>query len=72
MDGIDSFKVKKYLSEHTYILEIRLENQRQVKCSVIGHLTKSKYEQVGRTYRPRYIIENIQQDYGANITYEKA
>ncbi|XP_038896643.1 uncharacterized protein LOC120084906 [Benincasa hispida] len=36
------------------------------------HLIKSKYEQVGQTYRLRDIIEDVRRDYGVNISYGQA
>ncbi|XP_038884809.1 protein FAR-RED ELONGATED HYPOCOTYL 3-like [Benincasa hispida] len=62
----------KYLSEHTCSLEMRTGNHRQAKSWVIGHLIKSKYEQVGRIYYLRYIIEDVRREYGVNITYGRA
>ena len=47
-------------------------NHQQAKSWVIGHLIKSKYDQVGRTYRPRDIIEDVWPDYGVNISYGRA
>lgn len=72
LEGIDSFKVTKYPSAHTYFLEMRTGNHQQAKSWVIGHLIKSKYDQVGRTYRPRDIIEDVWRDYGVNINYRRA
>ncbi|XP_038895820.1 uncharacterized protein LOC120083989 [Benincasa hispida] len=48
---------------------MRTGNHRQAKSWVIGHLIKSKYEQVGRTYCPTDIIEDVRRDYGVNISY---
>ena len=69
MEGSDSFKVTKYLSFHTCSLEMRTSSHQQAKSWVIGHLIKSKYEQVGQIYRPVDIIENVRRDYGVNISY---
>ena len=57
---------------HTCSLEMRTGNHQQAKSWVIGHLIKSKYDQVGRTYRPRDIIEDVRRDYGVNISYGRA
>jgi len=72
LEGSDSFKVTKYPSAHTCSLEMRTGNHQQAKSWVIGHLIKSKYDQVGRTYRPRDIIEDVRRDYGVNISYGRA
>ncbi|XP_038880342.1 uncharacterized protein LOC120071984 [Benincasa hispida] len=46
-------------------------NHQKAKSRVIGHLIKSKYEQVGQTYLPRDIIEDARGDFGVNISYER-
>ncbi|XP_038904212.1 uncharacterized protein LOC120090557 [Benincasa hispida] len=51
---------------------MRIDNHRQAKSWVIRHLIKSKYEKVGQTYRPKDIIEDLQRDYGVNISYRRA
>ena len=72
LEGSDSFKVTKYPSADTCSLEMRTGNHQQAKSWVIGHLIKSKYDQVGRTYCPKDIIEDVRRDYGVNISYGRA
>ena len=69
LEGSDFSKVTKYLSVHTCALEIRSGDHRQAKSWVFGHLIKSKYDQVGRLYHPRDIIEDVRRDYVVNISY---
>ncbi|XP_038880424.1 protein FAR-RED ELONGATED HYPOCOTYL 3-like [Benincasa hispida] len=69
MKESDSFKVTKYPREHTCSLEMRTGNHRQVKSWVIGHLIKSKYEQIDQTYCPKDIIKGVRREYRVNITY---
>ncbi|KAL0546066.1 hypothetical protein IC582_015971 [Cucumis melo] len=42
------------------------------KSWVVGELIKSKFKGPGRIYKPRDIIEDMRQDYGINMSYEKA
>ncbi|TYK18905.1 MuDRA-like transposase [Cucumis melo var. makuwa] len=46
--------------------------ERQAKSWVVGELIKSKFKGVGRLYKPCDIIEDMRQDYGINMSYEKA
>ncbi|KAA0038959.1 MuDRA-like transposase [Cucumis melo var. makuwa] len=46
--------------------------ERQAKSWVVRELIKSKFKGVGRLYKSRDIIEDIKQDYGINMSYEKA
>ncbi|KAA0060059.1 MuDRA-like transposase [Cucumis melo var. makuwa] len=44
----------------------------QAKSWVVGELIKSKFKRVSRLYKPCDIIEDMRQDYGINMSYEKA
>ncbi|KAL4022875.1 hypothetical protein IC575_016621 [Cucumis melo] len=46
--------------------------KKQAKSWVVGELIKSKFKGPGRIYKPRDIIEDMRQDYGINMSYEKA
>ncbi|KAA0053438.1 MuDRA-like transposase [Cucumis melo var. makuwa] len=41
------------------------------EVQVVRELIKSKFKGVGRLYKPRDIIEDMRQDYGINMSYEK-
>ncbi|KAA0058962.1 MuDRA-like transposase [Cucumis melo var. makuwa] len=66
------FKIKKYVKVHSCSLEFLNRDHRQAKCWVVGELIKSKFKGPGRIYKPRDIIEDMRQDYGINMSYEKA
>ncbi|KAL4026414.1 hypothetical protein IC575_014844 [Cucumis melo] len=46
--------------------------KKQAKSWVVGELIKSKFKGPSRIYKPRDIIEDMRQDYGINMSYEKA
>ncbi|KAL4011430.1 hypothetical protein IC575_028488 [Cucumis melo] len=65
------FKIKKYVKVHSCSLEFLNRDHRQAKSWVVGELIKSKFKGP-RIYKPRDIIEDMRQDYGINMSYEKA
>ncbi|KAL0539482.1 hypothetical protein IC582_023696 [Cucumis melo] len=66
------FKIKKYVKVHSCSLEFLNRDHRQEKSWAVGELIKSKFKGPGRIYKPRDIIEDMRQDYGINMSYEKA
>ncbi|KAL0556499.1 hypothetical protein IC582_005013 [Cucumis melo] len=66
------FKIKKYVKVHSCSLEFLNRDHKQAKSWVVGELIKSKFKGPGRIYKPRDIIEDTRQDYGINMSYEKA
>ncbi|KAL0551962.1 hypothetical protein IC582_011055 [Cucumis melo] len=66
------FKIKKYVKVHSCSLEFLNRDHRQAKSWVVGKLIKSKFKGPGHIYKPRDIIEDMRQDYGINMSYEKA
>ncbi|KAL0533306.1 hypothetical protein IC582_030119 [Cucumis melo] len=66
------FKIKKYVKVHSCSLEFLNRDHRQAKSWVVGELIKSKFKGACRIYKPRDIIEDMRQDYGINMSYEKA
>ncbi|KAL0544384.1 hypothetical protein IC582_019499 [Cucumis melo] len=66
------FKIKKYVKVHSCSLEFLNRDHRQTKSWFVGELIKSKFKGPGRIYKPRDIIEDMRQDYGINMSYEKA
>ncbi|KAL0556979.1 hypothetical protein IC582_005497 [Cucumis melo] len=66
------FKIKKFVKVHSCSLEFLNCDYRQAKSWVVGELIKSKFKGIGRLYKPRDIIEDMRQDYGINMSYEKA
>ncbi|KAA0043528.1 MuDRA-like transposase [Cucumis melo var. makuwa] len=66
------FKIKKYVKVHSCSLEFLNRDHRQAKSWIVGELIKSKFKGPGRIYKPRDIIEDMRQDYGINMSYEKA
>ncbi|KAA0047473.1 MuDRA-like transposase [Cucumis melo var. makuwa] len=56
-----------------FFFQERFVNEiKQAKSWVVGELIKSKFKGAGRLYKPRDIIEDMRQDYGINMSYEKA
>ncbi|KAL0541309.1 hypothetical protein IC582_021351 [Cucumis melo] len=72
LDDSNIFKIKKYVKVHSCSLEFLNRDHRQAKSWVVGELIKSKFKGAGRLYKPRDIIEDMRQDYGINMSYEKA
>ncbi|KAL0554331.1 hypothetical protein IC582_008250 [Cucumis melo] len=72
LDDSNIFKIKKYVKVHSCSLEFLNRDHRQAKSWVVGELIKSKFKGPGRIYKPRDIIEDMRQDYGINMSYEKA
>ncbi|KAL0546882.1 hypothetical protein IC582_016800 [Cucumis melo] len=66
------FKIKKYVKVHSCSLEFLNRDHRQAKSWVVGELIKCKFKEAGRIYKPRDIIEDMRQNYGINMSYEKA
>ncbi|XP_022154923.1 protein FAR1-RELATED SEQUENCE 4-like [Momordica charantia] len=48
------------------------EGSLQAKSWVVGHLVQSKFTDVSRTYRPKDIMQDIREEYGVNMSYDKA
>ncbi|KAL4023533.1 hypothetical protein IC575_017291 [Cucumis melo] len=66
------FKIKKYVKVHSCSLEFLNRDHRQAKSWVVGELIKCKFKEADRIYKPRDIIEDMRQNYGINMSYEKA
>ncbi|KAL4035334.1 hypothetical protein IC575_004018 [Cucumis melo] len=66
------FKIKKYVKVHSCSFEFLNRDHRQAKSWVVGELIKSRFKLPGRIYKPCDIIEDKRQDYGINMSYEKA
>ena len=66
------FKIKKYVKIHLYSLEFLNCDYRRAKPWVVGELIKSKFNGVGRLYKPCDITEGMRQDYDINMSYKKA
>src|ERR1051325_9811735 len=72
LKGSNIMKISKYVDLHSCSLDMLNNDHRQAKSWVVGELIKSKYQQVGRQYKPRDIIEDMRLEYGINMSYEKA
>ncbi|XP_038713386.1 uncharacterized protein LOC120007256 [Tripterygium wilfordii] len=66
------FKVTKFNDIHTCSLDYLNGDHRQASGKVIGDCIKGKYDGVGRSYRPKDIIQDVRTEFGVNITYDKA
>ncbi|KAL4023297.1 hypothetical protein IC575_017049 [Cucumis melo] len=66
------FKTKKYVKVHSRSLEFLNRDHKQAKSWVVGELIKSKFKGADHLYKSRDIIEDMRQDYGINMSYEKA
>ena len=47
-----SMKISKYVDLHSCSIDMLNNEHRQAKSWVVGELIKSKYQQVGRQYKP--------------------
>ncbi|XP_022156795.1 uncharacterized protein LOC111023629 [Momordica charantia] len=72
LDGSEIFKISKYVNFHSCSLHILNHDHRQAKAWIVEELIKSKYSGIGRQCKPKEIIEDMRQDYGINMSYEKA
>ncbi|XP_022155432.1 uncharacterized protein LOC111022579 isoform X2 [Momordica charantia] len=72
LGGSDIFRISKYVNVHSCSLDLMNRHHRQAKAWVVGELIKSKFNGVRCQYKPREIIEDMRQDYGINMSYEKA
>ncbi|XP_038680934.1 uncharacterized protein LOC119981866 [Tripterygium wilfordii] len=66
------FKVTKFNDIDICSLDYLNGSHRQASAKVIGDCIKGKYDGVGRSYRPKDIIQNVRIEFGVNITYDKA
>ncbi|XP_062100818.1 protein FAR1-RELATED SEQUENCE 5-like [Humulus lupulus] len=68
----ETFKVRKYVKTHTCSLDIIMEDHRQANCNVIGELIKSKYMSIKRVHTPHDMINDMLDDFGVSMGYQKA
>ncbi|XP_038686652.1 protein FAR1-RELATED SEQUENCE 6-like [Tripterygium wilfordii] len=66
------FKVTRLNDNHKCSLDFINRSHMQASGKVIGECIKSKYNGVGRIYRPKDIIQDVRQEFGVNISYDKA
>ncbi|XP_024027683.1 uncharacterized protein LOC21396860 [Morus notabilis] len=69
----DMFQVTKYNETHTCSLDLLQCDHRQASSQIISEHIKKKYEESGRTvYAPNNIIEDLKNEFGIDVSYEKA
>lgn len=68
----DVFVVRKYCRDHTCNVDERYGDKRQATQSVIAKIIKKAYLRKKREYTPGDIAFDMQFNYGADITYQKA
>ncbi|XP_038701808.1 uncharacterized protein LOC119998528 [Tripterygium wilfordii] len=66
------FKVTRLNDNHKCSLDFIYRSHMQTSGKVIGECIKSKYNGVGRIYRPKDIIQDVRQEFDVNISYDKA
>ena len=60
------------MNNHTCPLEIRMCNRRQATANFISRIIQSKFHNPRRTYTGGDVVEDLQKDYGLDISYMKA
>ncbi|KAA0064046.1 MuDRA-like transposase [Cucumis melo var. makuwa] len=71
-ESVEMYTMNCLTSQNKEMLLQKLQRKRQAKSWVVGELIKSKFKGAGCIYKPRDIIEDMRQDYGINMSYEKA
>ncbi|WCJ32828.1 hypothetical protein M5689_014228 [Euphorbia peplus] len=67
---LSTFRIKKFVDSHTCQLESRT-GQKQATRNLIGDLIKKKYADM-KPYTPADIINDMKEELGVNINYQKA
>lgn len=68
-----SFEIRKFVKDHSCSTRTRNSGRhRQAGSWFIGQYIKSKYQGTNRTYDPREIIDDMQREFGLNLSYEQA
>ena len=71
--NLDMWAIKVFINKHTCSqLEQCHTEHRQASSKYIGNHIKSKYQGIGRQYRPKDIQFDIGEELGIRITYDKA
>ncbi|XP_062118930.1 uncharacterized protein LOC133832630 [Humulus lupulus] len=68
----ETFKIRKYVKIHTCSMDIIMEDHRQGNCNVIGELIKTKYMSIKIVHTPNDIINDMLDDYGVSMGFQKA
>ncbi|XP_065857298.1 protein FAR1-RELATED SEQUENCE 3-like [Euphorbia lathyris] len=68
--NLSTFKIRKFVDSHTCELESRT-GQKQATRNLIGDLIKKKYADM-KAYTPADIINDIKDEFGVDINYQKA
>lgn len=68
----EMFEVRKFVHEHTCSIVMRHQDNRQATSWVIGECIKSKFQDHHHDHLPKKIIEDMQTNYGINMSYHKA
>ncbi|KAK0598224.1 hypothetical protein LWI29_032678 [Acer saccharum] len=72
LEDCESFRVRKYLPDHTCSLDALHFDHRQASSKLIGHCIKSKFEGTSQSYRPNDIIDDMKKQCGMTLGYNKA
>ncbi|KAK9177462.1 hypothetical protein WN944_029484 [Citrus x changshan-huyou] len=64
--------VRRIDNVHTCHNEVLVDRRHQVRSWVVGHIIADKYIEDTRIYTPNDIRENMQQEYGVQLTYQQA
>ncbi|TXG49057.1 hypothetical protein EZV62_024932 [Acer yangbiense] len=72
LEDCESFRVRKYLPDHTCSLDALHFDHRQASSKLIGHCIKSKFEGTSQSYRPNDIIDDMKKQCGMILGYNKA
>ncbi|KAL5560035.1 hypothetical protein UlMin_036246 [Ulmus minor] len=64
--------VTKFVKEHSCAVDYKREGHRQATSWVIGDCLKSRYIASSQTFKLKYIVDDVRERFGVQITYKKA
>ncbi|KAM6543123.1 hypothetical protein CsatB_007570 [Cannabis sativa] len=67
-----TFKIRKYVNNHTYSLDVIMEDHRQATYNTIAQIVKKKYNSINRQHAPNDIMKDMLHEFGVSMGYQKA
>ncbi|XP_060965324.1 uncharacterized protein LOC133034288 [Cannabis sativa] len=66
-----TFKIRKYVNNYTYSLDVIMEDHRQATYNTIAQIVKKKYDSINRKHAPNDIMKDMH-EFGVSMGYQKA
>ncbi|KAM6553416.1 hypothetical protein CsatB_014178 [Cannabis sativa] len=67
-----TFKIRKYVNNHTCSLDVIMEDHRQATYNTIAQIVKKKYDSINRKHAPNDIMKDLLHEFGFSMGYQKA